>query len=104
HMASTHRGGKFFSYGDTGTSYQSTDGMNWTVMTGIQDATYCQDTFKSRSDWQSSSCYAGSFSHADWEEMISRSSDGKSVTKVHTPDQKTTLCQSGAIPAGFVAA
>jgi hypothetical protein len=103
HMSLTYRGGKFVSYGDTGTSYQSTDGMNWTVMTGIEDATFCQDTFKSRSDCQSSSWYDGAFLRADWQGIISRSTDGKSFTKVYTDDQKNTLYESRAIAAGFVA-
>ena len=50
HMQLVYRGGKFVAWGDSGTSYESTDAMTWTVMSGIKQATYCEDTFKNRTD------------------------------------------------------
>ena len=47
HVSLVYRGGKFVAYGDTKTSYQSDDALTWTTMAGIEQATYCKNTWKS---------------------------------------------------------
>ena len=103
HVYLIYRGGKFVAYGDTKTSYQSDDALTWTVMSGIEQATYCNDTWKSQTDCKDSSWYDAAFLRADWQGKISRSTNGTSFSTVYNDDQKNTLYQSRAIAAGFVA-
>ena len=103
HVYLIYRGGKFVAYGDTKTSYQSDDALTWMVMSGIEQATYCNDTWKSQADCKDSSWYDGAFLRADWQGKISRSTNGTSFTTVYNNDQQNTLYQSRAIAAGFVA-
>ena len=67
HVYLIYRGGKFVAYGDTKTSYQSDDALTWTVMSGIEQATYCNDTWKSQADCKDSSWFDGAFLRADWQ-------------------------------------
>ena len=99
----TFRGGKLVAYGDSKTSYQSGDAVTWTTMDGIQQATYCEDGWKSQTDCKDSSWFDGAYLRADWQGKISRSTDGKTFTTTYNDDQKNTLYQSRAIAAGFVA-
>jgi hypothetical protein len=103
HVYLNYRGGKLVAYGDTMTSYQSDDALTWTVMSGIQQATYCENTWKSQTDCKDSSWFDGAYLRADWQGKISRSTDGKSFATVYNDDQRNTLYQSRAIAAGFVA-
>ncbi len=103
HLFLTYRGGKFVAYGDSGTSYQSTDAITWTVMSAVNEATYCQDTYKSQSECHDSSWFDGTWLRADWQGIISRSTDGKSYSQAYKDDKKNTLYQSRAIAAGYVA-
>jgi hypothetical protein len=103
HLFLTYRGGRFVAYGDTKTSFQSTDAMTWTVMSGIEQATYCTDTWRSETDCKDSSWYDGVYLRADWQGKIARSINGTSFSVVYNDDQKNTLYQSRAIAAGFVA-
>ena len=103
HVYLNYRGGKFVAYGDTKTSFQSDDALTWTVMSGIEQATYCDDTWKSQADCKDSSWFDGAYLRADWQGKISRSTNGTSFTTVYNDDQKNTLYQSRAIAAGFVA-
>jgi hypothetical protein len=103
HLFLTYRGQKFVAYGDSGTSYQSNDGLTWSVLTGVDGATYCQDTFKSEADCKESSWFDGAWLRADWQGIISLSTDGKSFKQVYKDDQKNTLYRSRAVAAGFVA-
>jgi len=102
HLFLTYRGGKLVAYGDTKTSFQSDDGLTWTVMPGLQEATYCAGSWKSQTDCQSSSWFDGVYLRADWQGKISRSTDGSLFTVVYQDDQKNTLYQSRAIAAGLV--
>ena len=104
HLFLTYRGGKFVAYGDTMTSFQSDDALTWTVMSNVQQATYCKDTFVSQTDCASSAWFDGVFLRADWGGFISRSTDGQKFTRVYADDQTNTLYQSRAIAAGYVAA
>jgi hypothetical protein len=38
----------FFAYGDTKTSFVSDDAITWTVLSGVDQAGYCNDAIKSR--------------------------------------------------------
>ena len=102
HLFLTYRGSKLVAYGDTKTSFQSDDGLTWTVMPGLEQATYCGDSWKSQTDCQSSSWFDGVYLRADWQGKISRSTDGSMFTVVYQDDQKNTLYQSRAIAAGLV--
>ena len=103
HVYLIYRGGKFVAYGDTKTSYQSDDALTWTTMSGIEQATYCENTWKSETDCKDSSWYDGAYLRADWQGKIARSTNGTSFSTVYNDDQKNTLYQSRAIAAGFVA-
>jgi hypothetical protein len=103
HVYLIYRGGKFVAYGDTKTSYESTDAVTWTTIAGIEQATYCENTWKSQTDCKDSSWYDGTYLRADWQGKISRSTNGTSFSTVYNDDQKNTLYQSRAIAAGFVA-
>ena len=72
-------------------------------MSGIEEATYCEDTWKSETDCKDSSWFDGAYLRADWQGKISRSTNGTSFTTVYNDDQKNTLYRSRAIAAGFVA-
>ena len=89
----SYRGGKFVAYGDSKTSYQSSDALTWTVMSGIEQATYCDGTYKSRSACLESAWFDGVWLRADWQGIISRSTDGKSFARAYLDDQKHTLYQ-----------
>jgi hypothetical protein len=103
HLSLTCRDGTFVSYGDNMTSFQSDDALTWTVMSGVPQATYCEDTWKSQTDCKDSSWFDGAYLRADWQGKISRSTDGKTFTAVYNDDQKNTLYQSRAVAAGYVA-
>ena len=80
HVYLNYRGGKFVAYGDTKTSFQSDDALTWTTMAGIEQATYCENTWKSQTDCKDSSWFDGAYLRADWQGKISRSTDG---TQLH---------------------
>ena len=103
HLFLTYRGGKFVAYGDTSTSFQSDDALTWTVMSNVQQATYCNDTFVSQTDCANAAWFDGVFLRADWGGFISRSTDGQKFTRAYADDQTNTLYQSRAIAAGYVA-
>ena len=94
HLYLNYRGGKFVAYGDNKTSFQSTDALTWTVMSGIEEATYCEDTWKSETDCKDSSWFDGAYLRADWQGKISRSTNGTSFTTAYNDDQKNTLYRS----------
>ena len=103
HVYLNYRGGKLVAYGDTKTSFQSDDAVTWTTMAGIEQATYCENTWKSQTDCKDSSWFDGAYLRADWQGKIARSTNGTSFSTVYNDDQKNTLYQSRAIAAGFVA-
>jgi len=103
HLFLNYRGGKFIAYGDTHTTFTSTDAINWTVVGGVQEGTYCQNAVKSRQDCKDSSWWDGVFLRADWRSAISRSTDGNTFTRVYDDDKQNGLYDSRAIAAGYVA-
>jgi hypothetical protein len=103
HVYLDYRGGKFVAYGDTKTSFQSDDALTWTVMSGVEEATYCENTWKSQIDCKGSSWFDGAYLRADWQGKISRSTDGRTFITAYNDDQNNTLYRSRAIAAGMVA-
>ena len=103
HTGLTYRGGLFVSYGDSNTSYKSTDGLSWTDMS-IDQATYCEHDWKSFGDcaeaWWSDDGY---YVFPEWGGEIRRSTTGQSFQTVYTDDQKNTLYRSRAVAQGYVA-
>ena len=100
HLYLNYRGGKFVAYGDNKTSFQSTDALTWTVMSGIEEATYCDDTWKSQADCKDSSWFDGAYLRADWQGKISRSTNGTSFTTAYNDDQKNTLVSESSDRGG----
>jgi len=103
HTGLTYRAGSFVSYGDSATSYQSTDGRVWTEM-GIDNATFCEGK------WQTlAACHDawwfddGYYILPEWGGQIRRSSTGTSFKTVYTDDQENTLYRARAVAEGYVA-
>jgi hypothetical protein len=103
HTGLTYHAGIFVSYGDSETSYQSTDGKSWTEM-GIDNATFCEGK------WQTlSACHDawwfddGFYIYPEWGGQIRRSTTGSNFKTVYTDDQENTLYRARAIAEGYVA-
>jgi hypothetical protein len=103
HLFLTYRGQKFVAYGDNGISYQSSDALSWTVLTGVTKATYCLSAFMSNTACLASAWFDGVWLRADWQGKIARSTDGTTFTQVYSDDAMNTLYQSRALAAGYVA-
>ena len=103
HTGLTYRAGLFVSYGDSDTSYQSTDAKTWTDM-GIDQATYCEGQWRTfgqcHEAWWSDDGY---YILPEWGGLIRRSTTGSSFKTVYTDDQKNTLYQARAVAEGYVA-
>jgi hypothetical protein len=103
HTGLTYRAGLFVSYGDSGTSYQSSDAKTWTEM-GIDDATYCEQAWRTFSQcheaWWSDDGY---YILPEWGGLIRRSTTGSSFKTVYTDDQQNTFYQARAVAEGYVA-
>jgi hypothetical protein len=103
HTGLTYRAGVFVSYGDSNTSYRSSDGTAWTDM-GVDEATYCGGAWKSFEDcheaWWSDDGY---YLLPQWGGDIQRSTSGQSFETVYSDDQKNTLYRSRAVAEGYVA-
>jgi hypothetical protein len=103
HTGLTYRGGFFVSYGDSNTSYQSTNGLDWTDM-DIDQATYCEGEWKSfescHEAWWSDDGY---YILPEWGGHIRRSTTGQSFQNVYTDDQENTFYRSRALAEGYVA-
>ncbi|MEO8212467.1 MAG: hypothetical protein ABI560_04715 [Myxococcales bacterium] len=102
HVFLTYRDAMFVVYGDTKTSFKSTDALTWTVMPGVEQATYCDGAFKSGKACLDAAWFDGVWLRADWQGGISRSTDGKTFGRAYLDDQKNTLYQSRALTPGYV--
>jgi hypothetical protein len=103
HLFMTYRAGKFVAYGDTKTSFESSDGKTFQELAGVSQATFCADAWKSAAACFDAAWFDGAYLRADWQGKISRSDNGSSWTKVYDDDQKNTLYQPRAIAPGYVA-
>ncbi len=103
HLYMTYRGGKFVAYGDSLTSYQSDDALTWTVLPGVQEATFCQDTFMSLTACHQAAWFDGVWLREQWPAKIVMSTDGTTFNQVYLDDVNNTLYESRAIVAGYVA-
>jgi hypothetical protein len=103
HVFLTYRDARFVAYGDTKTTFQSTDALTWTVMSGVEQATYCDGAFRNGSACHESAWFDGVWLRAEWQGIISRSTDGKTFGRVYLDDQKNTLYESPAVASGYVA-
>jgi hypothetical protein len=103
HTGLTYRGGLFVSYGDSKTSYSSSDGLNWTDM-NLDEATYCEGTWKTLDDcrgaWWSDD---GFYVLPEWGGHIRRAAGSGSFQNVYTDDQENTFYRSRAVAEGYVA-
>jgi len=103
HTGLTYRAGLFVSYGDSDTSYQSTDAKTWTEMS-IDQATYCEGQWRTfeqcHEAWWSDD---GVYIIPEWGGIIRRSTTGSSFKTVYTDDQQNTFYQARAVAEGYVA-
>lgn len=103
HTGLTYRAGLFVSYGDSDTSYESTDAKTWTDM-GIDQATYCEGQWRTfgqcHEAWWSEDGY---YILPEWGGLIRRSTTGSNFKTVYTDDQQNTFYQARAVAEGYVA-
>ena len=74
--------GLFYSSGDSGNSYSSPDGMQWTSLAGVNQVAYCENQIQTRSQcpgFWNGAMYLGT----QWESMITRSTDGVNFATVY---------------------
>ncbi len=103
HLFLTYRGDKFTAYGDSMTSFESTNGLDWTEMPGISEVTYCDGTYKSKSDCFEASWFDGAYLASVWKGKIRRSESGTDFQDVYIDANENGLYRSRAIAAGYVA-
>lgn len=103
HVALAYRQGVFYAYGDNKTSYRSSDGATWTVVPGVEQATFCEGAWKSRAECHDASWFGGAYFQSIWQSRVSRSTDGTSFVVVHDDPSNNTLYQPRAIAEGWVA-
>src|SRR5258708_23868312 len=82
HLYMAYRGGKFYAYGDTKTSFVSDDAITWSVLSGIDQAGYCNDAIRSRADCGDTSWFGGVFLQPQWKAKLLRSTNGMSYQQV----------------------
>jgi hypothetical protein len=82
HLYLDYRDGLLVAYGDTQTSYASSDGVTWEVMPGLVEATYCEGEWRSFSDCHEAHWFDGYYFRGVWSNRIERSSDGQNWSVV----------------------
>lgn len=103
HTGLAFRGGTFVSFGDSHTSYQSSDALTWTEMT-VDDATYCEGAWKTLAECHDATWFPDGFYLAvEWGGQIRRSTNGQSFQTVYTDSQENTLYKACAMAEGYVA-
>jgi len=98
----TYRGEQFVAYGDTKTSFRSADVMTWSVMPGVEQATYCEGQFKNQVDCADASWFDGVYLRPEWKGKIMRSMDGAKFDAVYVDDEQDTVYQGRAFTEGHV--
>lgn len=103
HTGLAYRGGLFVSYGDSETSYSSENGLDWEEM-GIDNATYCENEWKSLDDCHDAAWFDdGFYLIPEWGGDIRRSTTGSNFQNVYSDDQENTLYRARAVAEGYVA-
>ncbi len=103
HTGLAYRGGLFVSFGDSHTSYQSTDALAWTEMS-VDDATYCEGAWKTLGQCHDATWFEdGFYLSVEWGGQIRRSTNGQNFQTVYTDDQDNTLYKACAMAEGYVA-
>jgi len=102
HLFLSYRAGRFVAYGDSLTTFTSSDAKTWTTLDGVQSGSYCENAWKSAMACHNASWFEGGFLRADWQAKISRSTNGTDFSLVYTDSKQDTLYQSRAIAEGFV--
>jgi hypothetical protein len=103
HTGLAYRGGLFVSFGDSHTSYQSTDALNWTEMP-MEDATYCEGAWRTSSQCHGAAWFDdGFYLTVEWGGQIRRSTSGQSFQTVYDDSQENTLYKACAMAEGYVA-
>jgi hypothetical protein len=104
HVYLSYHGGKFVAYGDSGTTFQSTDAVTWTVMEGVSQGTYCLGSFMNRSDCHQAAWFEeGFWLNVQWGGTILRSTDGKKFETVFQDEHDYTVYQGRVFTTGYVA-
>jgi hypothetical protein len=102
HLFLTYRAGQFIAYGDTKTSFRSVDGLAWSILPGIQQASFCGGEFRSQSDCGDASWFDGVYLRPEWKSKILRSTDGAKFDQVYLDDMQNTVYQGRAFAEGYV--
>lgn len=103
HTGLTYRGGLFVSYGDSETSYQSENGLDWTELSGLNSATYCEGEYRDFSECHESAWFDdGFYLFPEWGGEIRWSTNGEDFETVYRDDQDNTLYRARAVAEGYV--
>jgi hypothetical protein len=104
HPALDYQAGKFTLYGDNGTTYQSTDGLTWTTLAGVNKGTYCNGTYVSLSACAGGNKWiAGAYFESVYQNKIARSTTGSNFVTVYSDPQNDAPYESRSIAEGYVA-
>ena len=103
HTGLTYHDGLFVSYGDSETSYQSTDAKTWTEM-GIDNATFCEGEWRTLDECHDAWWFDdGYYLVPEWGGDIRRSTTGSNFQTVYSDDQSNTLYRARAVAEGYAA-
>lgn len=102
HPSIAHRAGAFYAYGDPKTSFRSSDAITWTE-DPLQEATFCEGTWKSLADCHDASWWGGAYFRSEWQSKVTRSTTGSDFVVVHDDPSNNTLYRPRAMAAGWVA-
>ena len=100
HLFLSFHDGAFAAYGDSGTSFSSTDGVAWSEMSGITNATWCDNAWHTESDCGNASWFDGAWYRTQWPDVIERSTDSISWTQVYKDPEQNSLYRPRAIAEG----
>ncbi|MFO0551173.1 MAG: hypothetical protein U0271_22475 [Polyangiaceae bacterium] len=113
HVFMTVAADKLVIWGDSGTTYTSSDGTTFAEQPGIVAGVHCEGQLESLSDCDSTAVengYFGGVSWFDgvwlkgaWQGKIVRSTDGASYTEVYSDPNLNTPYRGTAFAAGYVA-
>ncbi len=95
----SYRGDRFVAYGDEARSFESFDALEWSELAGIDEATYCEDAWKTLDECHGAAWFDGGYFREEWGGHILRSTDGQDFDEVYEDDQKTTR-ETRSIAAG----